>query len=370
MTAATCASVASWTMTIGRYAGSRAVAVDDVAHAPSRRRRSPPPARRIVRSRSLVCSRTIEMLKALRFSTSTRPVRSKITPRGARSVSVRWWLFSAISWNLACCTTWKNQKPPASRPNADQHRHPQHGEPGREAPPIFGNGHEASYRYRLSGCAGAPAGRRNPGSHSISWNATTPTNAVAHRLPHHRRVGRRELAQVEQHVQPHEDDGVGHRGRHEHQEPRQGRRDDELCAHDAGQQTPPGSWPGRRCRGCRSTARPAAARPRVPASSPVTGPDDSADVDHHDQHQVERRRAAEHEARQRGLQGQGDDDGRQRGGDLHGVTLGSPPATRRRAHDQHLLEAREVHGRPDRDPWRSAVPVSTLSIVPITNPLG
>ena len=56
----------------------------------------------------------IEMLNEARFSTSTSPWRSNITPRGARRGSVRWWLFSAISRNLACWKTWKNQKPPSS----------------------------------------------------------------------------------------------------------------------------------------------------------------------------------------------------------------------------------------------------------------
>jgi len=35
-------------------------------------------------------------------------------PRGARSASVRWWLFSAISSNFAFWTTWRNQKHIAS----------------------------------------------------------------------------------------------------------------------------------------------------------------------------------------------------------------------------------------------------------------
>ena len=60
----------------------------------------------------------IEMLNEARFSTSTSPWRSNITPRGARRGGVRWWLFSAISRNLACWKTWKNQKPASSRPNA------------------------------------------------------------------------------------------------------------------------------------------------------------------------------------------------------------------------------------------------------------
>jgi len=69
---------------------------------------------RTVRFRSLVCSRTIEMLYDRRFATSTLRSRSKTIPRGARSASVRWWLFSAISSNLACSTTCITQKPTAS----------------------------------------------------------------------------------------------------------------------------------------------------------------------------------------------------------------------------------------------------------------
>src|SRR5262245_28088267 len=59
---------------------------------------------------SLVRSRSIEMLYDRRFSTRTLPSRSSTRPRGARSASVRWWLFSAISSNLACCTTCSTQK--------------------------------------------------------------------------------------------------------------------------------------------------------------------------------------------------------------------------------------------------------------------
>ena len=62
----------------------------------------------------LLCSRTIEMTKESRFSTRTLPLRSNSTPRGARSGSVRWWLFSAISRNFSCCTTWKYQNASAS----------------------------------------------------------------------------------------------------------------------------------------------------------------------------------------------------------------------------------------------------------------
>ena len=44
-------------------------------------------------------------------------MRSNNTPRGARSGSSRWWLFSAISWNFACWMIWKNQKLAASMAN-------------------------------------------------------------------------------------------------------------------------------------------------------------------------------------------------------------------------------------------------------------
>ena len=51
----------------------------------------------IVLSRSSTCSRTSEIFSEFRFSTSTRPSRSKTIPRRARSPRVRWWLFS-VSW--------------------------------------------------------------------------------------------------------------------------------------------------------------------------------------------------------------------------------------------------------------------------------
>ena len=58
------------------------------------------------------------MLKVFWFSTSTLPLRSNSTPRGAGSGSRREWLFSAISLNFSCCATWKIQKPTASAANS------------------------------------------------------------------------------------------------------------------------------------------------------------------------------------------------------------------------------------------------------------
>ena len=65
------------------------MAIDDVA-APASGRAPATRARSLaVRSRSLVCSRTMEMVKEWRFSTSTLPLRSNRMPRGARRASVR-----------------------------------------------------------------------------------------------------------------------------------------------------------------------------------------------------------------------------------------------------------------------------------------
>ena len=101
-------------------------------------------------------------------------------PRGARRVSVRWWLFSAISLNWACCTTWKNQKPHGEQDEGDGNRHPQHGEAVGEPAPIFGNCHNGNYRFK-----NRPARRLStkPGNHSIIWNATTPTNPLPNAWP-------------------------------------------------------------------------------------------------------------------------------------------------------------------------------------------
>ena len=44
------------------------------------------------------------------LATSGCRCRSNTIPRGARSASVRWWLFSAISSNFACSTTCSTQK--------------------------------------------------------------------------------------------------------------------------------------------------------------------------------------------------------------------------------------------------------------------
>ena len=69
-------------------------------------------------------------------------------PRGARRVSVRWWLFSAISLNWACWTTWKNQNPQASRPKATPIDTLQHREALGEPASIFGNCHNCNYRFK------------------------------------------------------------------------------------------------------------------------------------------------------------------------------------------------------------------------------
>ena len=54
------------------------------------------------------------MLNVFWFSTSTLPLRSNSTPRGAGSGSRRRWLFSAISSNFWCWATWKTQNATAS----------------------------------------------------------------------------------------------------------------------------------------------------------------------------------------------------------------------------------------------------------------
>ena len=51
------------------------------------------------------CSRTSARLNVFWFSTSTLPLRSNSTPRGAGSGSRRRWLFSAISSNFWCWAT-------------------------------------------------------------------------------------------------------------------------------------------------------------------------------------------------------------------------------------------------------------------------
>ena len=125
----------------GRSAGSSARGGDgrrSRAAAP-RRRRWPAPATCSVSSRFLVCSRTSAMLKVLRFSTRTLPLRSNSTPRGAGSGSRRRWLFSAISANFSCCATWKIQKPTASSDERAGDHVLEDRQPRRQAAAIVGN---------------------------------------------------------------------------------------------------------------------------------------------------------------------------------------------------------------------------------------
>ena len=77
---------------------------------------------------SLVCSRTIEMLKELRFSTRTLPLRSNITPRGARSVERP--LVVVLRHLLELRVLDDLEEPEAERQEAERRRqrHPQDDE--------------------------------------------------------------------------------------------------------------------------------------------------------------------------------------------------------------------------------------------------
>ena len=81
------------------------------------------------------------MLKELRFSTSSRPVRSKMTPRGAQRqralvVVLRHFLELGVLNHL------EEPEPAGQQTERDTNRDPQHGEASREPPPIFGNCHK------------------------------------------------------------------------------------------------------------------------------------------------------------------------------------------------------------------------------------
>ena len=113
-------------------------------------------SRRIVRSRSFVCSRTIEMLKECRFSTSTRPFRSNSTPRGARRRA------SAGGCSRPSPCTARAGRPGGPRSSGehgerDDHGHLQGGQPHRRALRLFARSDEC---HVISPDAGSPGIRR------------------------------------------------------------------------------------------------------------------------------------------------------------------------------------------------------------------
>ena len=122
------------------------VAIDDLAHVPLVHACHGGRACRIVRSRSVVFSRTIETLNAGRFSTSTRPLRSKSTPRGARSGQLA---LVVVLGHLAELLVLDDlEEPEASDEQAEEHddRHPHPGNAGRERLAFFD---ESSRRHFL-----------------------------------------------------------------------------------------------------------------------------------------------------------------------------------------------------------------------------
>ena len=89
---------------------------------------------------SFVCSRTIEMLNDCRFSTSTRRLRSKTTPRGARSGKRP--LVVVLRHHLELLVLDDLQHPEADGEHRehDDHQGLKHRQPGRDFSAIF-NGH-------------------------------------------------------------------------------------------------------------------------------------------------------------------------------------------------------------------------------------
>ena len=71
-------------------------------------------------------------------------------------------------------------EPAGEHDEGDTNGHPQHREAMGEPSSIFGNCHNRNYRFK-----NRPARRLStkPGSHSITWNATTPTKAFPNACP-------------------------------------------------------------------------------------------------------------------------------------------------------------------------------------------
>ena len=182
VTAATCASVASWTIGDRPIRRLAAVTIDDLADAALRR--SPSDERQQADGPVRVLRVLADDRNAVRVPVLDEhaAVRSKTTPRGARSASVRWWLFSAISSNFACCTTCSTQKLTARIENTtvievlearvSASASDCDAVPQADAMTTISRSPHRRSRVRLSAAA-----RRRPGQNSANWKATTPTTA-------------------------------------------------------------------------------------------------------------------------------------------------------------------------------------------------
>src|SRR5581483_11056864 len=138
----------------------------------------------------------IEMLYEWRFSTSTWPLRSKTTPRGARSASVRWLLFSASSAYFSCCATWRTQNPTASTENSRATRYC--STPRRIVTVRRSSARAMAVPYILAvdpAFCGTPP-FDGPGEQLSQLKGHHPHHRVARRLTRDRGVRRPEMAQI------------------------------------------------------------------------------------------------------------------------------------------------------------------------------
>ena len=114
MTAATCASVASCDDRDRPVARLAAVPVDDLAHdlLVDARHLGEQPASCGRGPGVLADDRDDERVAVLDQHAAVAV--EEHAARRAQRAACRWWLFSAISRNFSCCTTWKNQNASAS----------------------------------------------------------------------------------------------------------------------------------------------------------------------------------------------------------------------------------------------------------------
>src|SRR5262245_21354272 len=315
-------------------------------------------------STSLVCSRTSAMLKVLRLSTSTLPLRSNSTPRGAGSGSRRRWFSSAIWLNFWCCTIWNTQNATASAEKSTAMMYwsevsrtvrlrrssdiitgvagitrflPPEG--GSHPPSRYGGQARSQFRQRsFANCVASGLSRKNPilisappGSAPLQSagkpldheECREPDYSVDGRLGQDRPVSQPQGPNLNQGGQPLIADLVQHARGHEHDEPGQRLRDDELCAEE------PREKPDNRLRQAANPDDPAsqgilgqpAGRPR---HHPGHGTKDERRVHHRHDHEVHHARTAHGQPRQAGLHGQRQDERQQHSDGFH---RGCPPGS-------------------------------------------
>ncbi len=213
-----------------------------------------------------------------------------------------------------------------------------------------------------------------PGNDSMIVNAIIPTTAFPSAWLAIAAHGAGNVRSSSSTYNPMNTAACSDRRRQEHHEARQRRGDDELLADDARPRTRRSTSPARRCRSTPLESASWMMPATLPGQHPAHRTGRQRDVDHDDEHQIERRGAADQETRQRRLQRERQRYRDQNAGGLHcadpcarapiaapgsAFSIASPAASARPA-PLRAPRNRPPAGR--RSPLNSPAPRSTDSI--------